>query len=402
MAAVVPLLALAVGCGGEAESDDERVHFTPLERDEQSTREIDAPEPPVSLEEREELARLVRKFRQRAPEFFAKKTKDRPVSETERLFLSSGKYLQLVPIYQQVVDEQGLESPAAPRLAWVLVRLGQEKQARQLLDELLGVRPDDPFVHFVDGAYWFNQSTESSRAAAKAVLSWRRVLELDSTFEGPRRLDSRALKQKIQQIERRLPEAPEALASQEGPVDRGGPPPEERAAPENPEGAEMGDTGVESGGADRADAGRGADAGTASGPDAGSTARARSADAGVDGGARTPTPVLVTRAELATNDGELDRARRLYRRILEERGSDRPDAKFGLIQLGYRQNPNDESLAKRLRDLVDHPDMTASLAYEMGLFAQSKLERSKLAETCWKRVRQLDPSYAEQVGIGAN
>lgn len=407
-AVAVAVLSSVVGCGMAPENGDDggRVHFNPLERDARAVREIETPSPPVSVEDNERMRRIISGFRENAQEVFRRDDPNRPLGEIERLFQSTGKYLQLVGIYQEVVDEQGIESGAAPRLAWVLVRLGQERQARELLDRLLEAQSDNAFVHFVDGSYWFNRVRQSREAAARAAVAWRRVVELEPEFQGPRGLNARAVRRKVRQIEQRLPQSPEqmlAAAEQEGGGEPGGSgePPERGTQPE--EGEESTDDEPES----ETSPGRSRPTGEAGAP----TAESRDAGrADPDGGAAETdaegagtsapaVPVLVTRADLALGRGDVAKARRLYRTILEERASDHLGATFGMIRVRYQEDGASAELADQLRELLDRSDLEAELAYEMGLFARAKLDDSDLAGEFWDRVRELDPDYAESVGL---
>jgi len=409
--AALPALVGCVEAPADSSDADSRVYFNPLERRARTVREVEVPEPPLSLEENERIRRIVGGFRERALTLFRRDDPDRPVDEIERIFRSTGKYLELAGIYQGVVAEQGVESDAAPRLAWILVRLGQERQARELLDRLLKVRPESALVHFVDGSFWFNRAPESREAAARTVVSWRRALERDPEFEGPERLDASALRRKIRRIEGRLPEEPESILARsdegdgglssegDGPVGAS----DDREQPsELDEGGQEADDGGESraGTADAfRESGRASDTGAT---DTGATDRRESgasADAGADAG--PSAPLLLTRADLALRNGEIEEARRLYRRILEEREERQLEAEFGLIRTEQRAGVDAAKLVEQLRALVDRSDLTARLAYSMHSFARGTLDAPGLAEQFRERVRELDPEYAEKMGLGA-
>jgi len=406
VAVVTATFALgAVGCGGTSEDGEDagRVHFNPLERDGRAVREVEPPDPPVSVADNDRVERIISGFRENAQEVFRRDDPNRPLGEIERLFESTGKYLQLVAIYQEVVEKQGFESEAAPRLAWALVRLGQERQARDVLDRLIDEQSDEAFVHFVDGSYWFNKVRESREAGARAAVAWRRVLELDPGFQGPRGIGARGLRQNIRQIEKRLPESPEQmLAAAE--TERGNEPGASGETAAGGDSAEESDGGEATAGEsdEGSRATEDADASATPSRDAGGATSAGGSDtsgAPDAGQAEDPVPVLVTRADLALGRGDLAEARRLYRNILEGRDSDHLGATFGWIRVRFQESGASTELVDQLGALRDRSDLTAELAYEMGLFARAKLDDDDLAEAFWDRVRDLDPAYAESVGI---
>ena len=384
---------LLSACADEETGDEKRVDFTPLERQSKMTRPVVDPAPPVDLEEHPEYRQIIRGFRNNAAALFEREDIGERIQQIERVFVGTGKYLELLAIYQEVVEKQGLVSAAAPRLAWSYIRLGQRRQARELIDRLLEARPKDAVVAFLDGSWWFNEVRESEKAAARAAIAWRRALDLDPDFQGFAQINAPALEQKVRQLEARLSKPPEELIGGEAPAE---PPQVEEAEPKSETSAsaegEAAGEGVEEAAETLAEGA----AETVEEP-----VREESAPSdrsGANGGER-PIPILLTRADLALNAGRLGEAKGLYERVLEA-DPERLEAEFGLIRVLYKENPHASEAHERAEKLVGRPRLGADLAYDLGLFARAKLERPELADKFFDVVRSKDPSMAEKLGIG--
>lgn len=198
----------AAGCGSHEAEEADRIHFNPLERDAQTTREIEPPEPSFSIEENPEYQQVIDAFRENAVNLFQRDRDDmgRRIAQIEDIFMQTGKYLEFVSILQDVVDEVGLSNPAAIRLAWGYVRLGPDETARSFLERLLEEHPEDPRAHFVYGSYWFEKARDSEEAMARAVLAWKRSLEFDEEAgRGRDRRRTRSLEERVRMMEKQLP-----------------------------------------------------------------------------------------------------------------------------------------------------------------------------------------------------
>ena len=406
--AALLLAGLTTGCSEEVgSSNDRQIDFHPLERDSRLITEGEDPGPPVDLEQNPEYRQIIEGFRANADVLFARQDIAKRLDQIEQVFLGTGRYLELVAIYQDVVAERGLKNPAATRLAWAYVRLGQEKQARRLLDRLLEVQPQNPEVYFIDGSFWFNRARQSQTAAARTILAWRRVVELDPNFEGYRKIGAADLKRQTRQLQSQLPKPAEQIVQaaeaedkgQATGADEGGAP----AVDQMPGGEQAEQPAAEEG---ESDAGRKpvaeADAGTAQEQTAPAPAEpdAGRADAGptADQPQRTPTPILLTRADLALGQGKLDRATSLFQKVLD-RDSDNLDVRIGLVRVERQRTPDDPKVAEKVRQLAEADNLTASQAYDLGLFAKVKLGDDPLARQLWKKVRELDPDYADRLGL---
>jgi tetratricopeptide (TPR) repeat protein len=416
--AIGVLVAAMLGaCSSSDEgSDDSRVHFTPLERESRSVEPVDAPAPSVSLEERPEYKKIIEGFRSQAVQLFQRDDIDRRLNQIERVFIGTGKYLELVAVYQDVVDELGLESPAAPRLARGYIRLGQREQAREFLDKLKEARPEDAQVAFLEGLYAVSAPQQTAEAASQAVTAWRRTLELDPDFEGPGRMTADRLERQIEQLDKRASAGDRGGQQQPGPVAQADQPGSDGTGPGAPAGDDQPDdeksADDETAGEDSADGADRESTDEAESPE--QKTGAERADVGMadeaddgdgaseptpDAGGETPAGVLVLRADEARATGNLEKAAETYQKVLD-RAPDHLDAKFGLLQVDWKRDGNADDIAGRLKSLLDHPELTAREAYQMAQFADGELGRAELAETFRQRVRELDADYADKLGIG--
>lgn len=406
-------------------SGDSRVHFTPLERETRSVEPVEAPAPPVSLEDRPEYEQIIQGFRSQAVQLFQRDDIDRRLNQIERVFVGTGKYLELVAVYQDVVDELGLESSAAPRLARGYIRLGQRKKAREFLDKLKQARPEDAQVAFLEGLYAVSAPEQAPQDADRAVEAWRRTLDLDPDFEGPGGMTAARLEQQIGQLEQSGSAAGQGQPGQQrpGPVAQAEPGGGGAEQPPSGEGdgtpsgesdgdeldENTGETDGETSGdnekkeatdetptADKVDAGaERADAEMAGEEDGGDGALGSAPDAGTE----APVGVLVLNADEARANGNLEKAAETYQKALD-RAPEHLDAQFGLLQADWARDGEMDDIAGRLESLLDHPELTAREAYQMARFADGELGRAELAETFRQRVRELDADYADKLGVG--
>lgn len=379
-AALGAVALLLSGCVGEdAGSSDSRVQFNPLERQSKVVEPVRDPGPPVDLEKRPDYQKILQGFRDNADALFQRSDIHQKIDQIERVFMGTGKYLELVEIYQDVVEKEGLDSSAAPRLAWAYIRLGQRKQARAFLDRLEENRREDAIVAFLDGAFWFNEAQESEEAIGKAVDAWERALELDPDFRGFSGLTADSVRRKVKQLQQASPAARRPSSGSESEDDA-----EARSARSpDPSEAEPGES-----------RGRGESDHRPSTGDKPPENEASDADTPD----KPPVPLLLTRADMAYSQGETGKAKRLYAQVLN-RDADNVGAEFGMIRVLWKQNPHDQDLSKRARKLAERDDLDPRDAYELGLFARAKLDLPDLTNELWERIRLQDPELAKKLGI---
>jgi hypothetical protein len=381
---------LFVGCGQAPTSSDGVTYFHPLQAEESLVEPVEDPGPPVKTEEMQGYSQIMEGFRANAEMLFQRSDIEKRLDQIEQVFVSTGHYLELVAIYQRVVEKQGYDTPAATRLAWALVRLGQRQQAKALIDNLKEARSSDPDVHFIDGAYWLNRARQSREAAARTVLAWQKTLELDPDYEGFEEARASKIQTQIDRLRQQIGAPAAEVLKQAKPPE---PTPEQAKVDRDPETTQAPDNIQEPEKTQQPEAAEKPEA-LAQKPDETSTDEAPAPQR------EKPSPVSVrlTRASLAVSEGNLEEARGLYESVLEDE-SDNLRAQFGLLKVRQRDGAAAESLTKETRSLLDHPALDAQTAYNIGLFARARLDAEKLAESFFEFVRTKDPAFAEQNGL---
>ncbi len=405
LAAIITALAiLSTGCGeGVVDDGADTVYFAPLERDELRTERVAAPDGP-SDEEVAQVKPIIDGFSENAGALFARGDIESRLPQIEQVFISTGHYLDLVAIYQNVVDTQGISSRAAPLLVRHYLRLGQRHLARDLLDEMIAERPNEPQTWFLNGAFWLPKLEGSEEAVARVVASWQKVLDLDPNFEGFGRADLPSLREQLEALRQRASQ--EAISEAVAELD------EERAAPadeadqdEEPretDEAEQEDEPQELDDAELADA---------KSPEADAELLAHHDQSAADGEPAPKTqapdetkeaePVAITlaRADMALGQGDASGAKELFEEALEREPTN-VAATLGIIRSGWEDDDSSRNqLATSLRELAERDDLTPRQQYDIGQFAFSKMQDRKLAAELWKEAKERDPKLAERVGL---
>ena len=401
-------LALA-GCGQQPSSSDGVTYFHPLQAEESLVEPVEDPGAPVDTEEMRGYRQIMEGFRANAGALFQRSDIEKRLDQIEQVFISTGHYLELVGIYQRVVEQQGIESKAAPRLAWSLVRLGQRQQAKTLIDRLKDARPQDPDVHFIDGAFWLNRAQDSREAAAKTAMAWQKTLELDSDYKGFQEATASDIQNQIDRLKQNLGAAPSEIIQKTQPP---APVPAAEPPSEDPRAEDQRDTeGTSTPDAEARE--------RPSEPDAEETAQAAASSDPTDSpeetesdspdatGAPQESPttdepstvkVRLMRASLAASKGDLETAKRQYESVLEDE-SNNLQARFGLLKVRQKQGDAIGTLEDEVRSLLDHPELDAPTAYNIGLFVRARLDSDELATSFFDVVRTKDPEFAEQNGL---
>ena len=383
---ILVCLALA-GCGQQPSSSDGVTYFHPLQAEESLVEPVEDPGAPVDTEEMRGYRQIMEGFRANAGALFQRSDIEKRLDQIEQVFISTGHYLELVGIYQRVVEQQGIESTAAPRLAWSLVRLGQRQQAKALIDRLKDARPQDPDVHFIDGAFWLNRAQESREAGAKTAMAWQKTLELDSDYKGFQDATASDIQNQIDRLKQNLGAPPSEIIQKTQPP---APAPAAEPPAEEEQVANQQDTGGKTT------------------PD--TEDRERPTDSDTEETAPTtpqeppttdePSPVKVRlmRASLAASKGDLETAKRQYESVLDDE-SQNLRARFGLLKVRQKQGDAVGTLKDEVRSLLEHPALDAPTAYNIGLFARARLDSDELATSFFDVVRTKDPEFAAQNGL---
>ncbi|MGM0556799.1 MAG: tetratricopeptide repeat protein [Myxococcota bacterium] len=405
------LLSLLIGCGkGTVDSERDPVYFSPLEDHELEPKIHEDPGPAMSAEERQQIQPVIEGFRQNARRVLVKPDIGQRISQIESIFIASGHIFELADIYQGLVEEEGVSSPAAPRLAWILLQLGQEKQARMWIDRLLVEYPGRASSWYLDAIYHLPRLRESNAAAARIVYSWNRSQSEDTTsLAGFGQRQMTMVGQQVAQLEERLSKAAldraekdlaELLAT---PISELETPPglkdeAAEAAPEEDlvddeqqgqvdEGARSDDSPTEQQ-EQNTDNAQGS-------PD---DTRQPAPPANRSEEKTEPVKITVARGTIALANDDTEKAMQMFQAALQ-REPDNVEAKLGMARAGWTVEEMKNQSASVIRQLAARDDLTPRQTYEIGLFAFSKMDDNALATKLWEQVADDDPELAKRVGL---
>ena len=431
--AILSLIAALAGLsactrGVEPTSGAGVVYLSALEPDTYSPTVLADLGPPITAKEREiiEQAHVTPFLKNPRAYFDAPRAGDR-LERVETAFTATGRLLELVAVYREEVKARGMDSPAAPRLAWWLIRLGQEGQARAQVEAYAKAKPEDGTAWFLLGALWMRGLNTDAKAAALVLLSWERALELDPKLRGFERFGADAVRSQLAMLRQRAPITPEQRAllqreliaslqraTDETPKPDATPPPD--ATPKPQPDQEDGATTAQAPGAKLADA-KPADVKPAEQPGPGATGAKPAPTDGAKPAARTYSPdrnarIFIARAQLASAEGDAMGAARHTREALAMVGGDLvkaaktndPDVAFRLVQL-TRATATTEADKTRataaFRALAARQGVSASLRYELAVFALRQLDDRAAARALLQRVKADDPERARALGVDA-
>ncbi len=379
------LAGLATGCSEGVQPDQrEVVYFTAIETDQVEPEVIPDPGPSVTKAQSSGYDPIVNGFLQNHERLIAREDITTQIDRIERVFTALGKFHQLVAIYRDDYEERGVESHVADRLAWAYIRLGQRKKARETLDELLAARPQDPMVHFLDGAFYLQREQRTVEQMRNLVGSWKRVVELDPNFSGPEGLNAQVLKQQIAKFEQQIEQVdpgggPKAAVSSAGemvwralataptkPVPEVAPEPEEPQSPTIPAEGES----------DEEEPTEGEE-----------VAEAPTEPAPAPKGPKTKAQryrLLVAKGEIALSQGKYGEAKQMFlqARAVQPQGF---DGEFGHLKARWaaeEQARNDVST--QMRALADRKGLTAKQKVELATFLWTKMARKDLAKRLYE------------------
>jgi tetratricopeptide (TPR) repeat protein len=392
VAAVVLVSAASVtGCSeGPVDDSAGTAYFSPLETTEVSSQTIPQPQL-VPENERANVDAVVEGFSRSALKFFERGDPEGRLPEIEAVFIASGHYLDLVGIYQNVVEKQGISSQATPRLARAYLRLGQEHTARELLDKMIAERGDEALTWFLNGAFWLPKAEGSKEASAKVIASWQKALAIDPNFEGFEQQGAPPLREQLAALRQRTPkeDVEEAVAALgEAPAE---PTPDDEAETETESEDQEPEAQAETAPVAEAAAPEAA-APEAAGP------QAAAPQAAAPEQAAEPVAVTIARGQMALSQGQSDQAKQFFNKALE-RDPDNVEARLGLVQNAWRNEDQRNELARTVRKLAERDDLTPRQQYEIGLFAFTKMSANDLAIELWQDAKERDPALAKSVGL---
>ncbi len=342
--------------------------------------------PAFSKEKSEQFTAIMDGFSKNASSRFSDPELIRHIDRIEAIYIESGRYLELTKLYEDEYTEKGKDAKMIDRLAFAYIRLGQDKAARDLLDEIGEIRPGSADLHFLEGSFWMRQPRTIPNLT-NALKAWVKVLELEPDYVGFERMDKRTIQPIIDRLRRVVPadkliekvdvkkptEIPVAVEKKE----------EEKIEPlpekEVPEKEVKGEIKPEANPEEVA-------------PEKVAPPVAkRSVD--------DEYLLKIAMAEIAVSEGNFDKGDRLY----EEAKVLKPDgfeAEFGPLRSKWRFEPARNKISVSVRKLALRK-LNAKQAYQVGLFVFSNMNAKKLARDLFESVQKQDPDFAKEVGLEA-
>lgn len=361
----------------------EVVYFTAVETKTPKPTPIIDQEPELTKTQRDTYDPIIEGFLENYPNLIGRPDIRPQLEQLETVFVTSGRYLELYEIYNEDYKKRGLDSHTVERLAWGHVRLGQQKAARDLIDELIKRNPSDPVPHFLSGAYYLQWDPTSDKSLKGIVESWGRLLELAPNYRGFEGITARDIRTQLDRAKRILEqrgvkEEPNGLSALELARERVGKAPamalatieaamkpveepqvvESEKEPEPPqEQPEQPKTNKEQ-----------------------------------------EYKLAVARGEILLAEGK---AREAENAFLAAK-SIKPDgfgAEFGQLRAGWTIETQRPKVARRIRTLAQREDLTAHQYYDLGLFAYSRMDDKDLSGTLFAKTKSMDPELAKRLGI---
>ncbi|RAL20931.1 hypothetical protein DL240_14750 [Lujinxingia litoralis] len=396
LAALLLMTAGPVGCTDAELSDGESlVYLSPWSGRDLQAEPVQAASPrALSAEEAANYREIADSFATNAPTLLQRPDVVQRLESIEQVFLLSGRYLELVSLYQQAVEAGGAQSPAAPALAWSYLQLGQEGQARELIEELKRARPNEAVVHVLDASLHLGLMERSNESAAAALQAFERARELDPNFGPFRGLSAPLIAEQINRLTTRVARTGGAVPANAVPANAATPPAPDENAPSDAEQAAQEQAAQEQAAQELAAAQAPAP------PPLGLTPPAGLAPA-------APTPaqqaaILVADGQITAARGpeHYEQAQQYFRRALEFEPNN-VDAGLGLLTIAARSGAPDTMLRSQVELLAGQKHLKASQAYELAMISLRRLNDRPLATSLLQKVQELDPRYAERVGVEA-
>ncbi|TXD39583.1 hypothetical protein FRC96_06920 [Lujinxingia vulgaris] len=415
--------AIALATAGCSEADlpeaDSLVYLSPWSGRDLQAEPARASSPALLSEaERANYREIADSFVQNAPSLLTRADVVQRLESIEQVFLLTGRYMELVALYQDAVEAGGALSPAAPALAWSYVQLGQEAQARELIDQLKTTRGNEAVVHVLDASLNLAQMERDSSAAARALASFQRARQLDPAFGPFRGLNAAGIAEQINRLEARQARTTGATqnavssANTENTAQNNAeaqPPVAQNQVAQNQPAAEQ-SSGEDTQPPVAQSPVAQNELPTAQPPAAQNplavgqppTAQNSAVLQPSAPGPQQQAAIMVADGQITMARGEahFEEAQRYFRRALEFEPNNIA-AGLGLLQIASRSGAPDEMVRSQIELLNRQPDLNARQAYELAMIALRRLNDRPLATSLLQKVQDLDPRYAERVGVDA-
>jgi tetratricopeptide (TPR) repeat protein len=382
------IAVLLVGCDAVIPEFQGVRYFAALQTEVPSTRSLTDPGPNVSESEAKIYQPIVEGFRQNHAMLLRREDVKEQLERIENVYVATGRYLELVGIYQNDYKEHGASSHVAERLAWAYIRLGQQRQSEEVVASLKAARPNEAMPYFLEGTRYLQWDPTSDDSKQKLLQAWTRVLEIDPNFLGFENITASQIRNQVERLRQEVSietqptamelaqeqvamvvEAPEQLV-----------PAPEQLVPGVDETLETND--------DK----------TVESPETNAPAAEVEKVPGVIEDPQKTYRVAVARGEVLLNDVRYQEAEDAF---LEAKKID-PDgfgAEFGQLRAGWGLEKARPVIRQRLAALSAREDLTARQSYDLGMFFLNHVQDSESATNLFRKVKTMDPALAERVGL---
>lgn len=385
---LLSIAVLLVGCDAVVPEYKGLRYFAALQIHAPISHTLTDPGPELSTSETKIYEPIVEGFRQNHGMLLRREDVKEQLERIENVYVATGRYLELVGIYQSDFKVHGGSSHIAERLAWAYIRLGQQQHSKEVVDTLKVARPEDPMPYFLEGARYLQWDPNSEDSKRALLVAWTKVLELDPNFNGFEGITASQIRTQVDRLRQEVtPASP--LTAMELAQERIAKITNVSTIPEVPAVApEM--PGVE-------------------GPVVTGPPEVPGVDEILVVGAASEVPgivdspekayrIAVARGEVLLNDARFQEAEDAF---LTAKKID-PDgfgAEFGQLRAGWGLEKARPAVRTRLSALAGRENLTARQAYDLGVFFLNHVQDKESATTLFRRVQTMDPALAERVGL---
>lgn len=375
---LVLMMLGGMGCEAALPEPTPLRYFAAVQLSAPSASDLPDPGPTISQTELDTFEPIVEGFQKNHELLLAQSDVREQLDRIENVYIATGRYLELVGIYQRDVAEKGAKSHAAARLGWAYIRLGQEKPAKELVALLKTEESERAMAFFLEGAAHLQWNAGTEESNQELYRAWSRALELDPSFKGFEGISAAQMRAQLERLKPQLGEPVDALS----------------LAQERIQGVTAA-----------------ALAATAPAP-----AEVEPEVAAVEAEVPAVEPevpevpttepddperqyrITVARAELALNEAKFQEAEELFiqAKALVPNGF---AAEFGHLRAGWGQEGARPRIRPRLEELAKREDLTGRQAYDLGIFLLNVVQDQPLAAGVLNRVKTLDPELAARVNI---
>lgn len=365
---LVLMMLGGMGCEAALPEPTPLRYFAAVQLSAPSATDLPDPGPNITQTELDTFEPIVEGFQKNHELLLGQSDVREQLDRIENVYIATGRYLELVGIYQRDVAEKGAKSHAAARLGWAYIRLGQEKPAKELVALLKTEESERAMAFFLEGAGHLQWDAGSEESNQGLYRSWSRALELNPNFKGFEGISAAQMRAQLERLKPQLGEPVDALA----------------LAQERVQGVTAA-----------------ALAATAAKPtevEPEVPAVEPEVPAAEPDDPERQYRITVARAELALNEAKYQEAEELFiqAKALVPSGF---AAEFGHLRAGWGQEGARPRIRPRFEELAKRDDLTGRQAYDLGIFLLNVVQDKALAAGVLNRVKTLDPELAGRVNI---